>query len=66
LIKQIDLEPKIQNIVVTVDFGKGINFEELSEKTKIIYEPEQFPGAILRIMILLFVVFWFLVLERLF
>jgi len=50
LIKQIDLEPKIQNIVVTVDFGKGINFEELSEKTKIIYEPEQFPGAILRIM----------------
>lgn len=50
LIKHNRLQPKTQNLVITSDFGKSIDFEELSEKIKIIYEPEQFPGAILRLV----------------
>jgi transcription initiation factor TFIID TATA-box-binding protein len=49
LITDVKLEPKTQNIVATADFGQPINLEELSQKIKAIYEPEQFPGAILRI-----------------
>ena len=48
-VKPILLEPKIQNIVVTADFGESVNLEELSKDCKMIYEPEQFPGGILRI-----------------
>ncbi len=29
------------------DFEKDMNLEELAERTKAIYEPEQFPGAIM-------------------
>lgn len=43
------LQPKIRNIIVTADFGKRIDLEELSKNCKMIYEPEQFPGGILRI-----------------
>jgi transcription initiation factor TFIID TATA-box-binding protein len=46
--KPVRLQPKTQNLVVTADFAKGVNLEELSENSKVIYEPEQFPGAILR------------------
>ena len=42
-------QTRIQNIVVTADFGTSIDLEELSKRNKMIYEPEQFPGAILRI-----------------
>jgi transcription initiation factor TFIID TATA-box-binding protein len=49
LIKHIKLLPKTQNLVIVADFGKSIALEELPEKTKAIYEPEQFPGAILRL-----------------
>jgi len=49
LIKEVKLEPKTQNIVATADFEQPINLEELSQKTRAIYEPEQFPGAILRL-----------------
>jgi len=49
LAKPIRLRPIIQNIVVTADFGKNIMLGELSKICKIIYEPEQFPGGILRI-----------------
>jgi len=49
LAKPTLLQPKIQNIVVTVDFGESINLEELAKNCKMIYEPEQFPGGILRI-----------------
>jgi transcription initiation factor TFIID TATA-box-binding protein len=49
IVKQVELSPKIQNLVATADFKQQINLEELSEKTRVIYEPEQFPGAILRI-----------------
>ena len=45
----IQLQPKIRNIVMTADFGETINLEELCESSKMIYEPEQFPGGILRI-----------------
>ena len=48
-VSDVVLEPKTQNIVVSVDFGVPINLEALSEGTRAIYEPEQFPGAILRI-----------------
>jgi len=43
------LEPKVQNIVVMVDFGESINLEELAKNYKIVYETEQFAGGILRI-----------------
>jgi transcription initiation factor TFIID TATA-box-binding protein len=49
LVKQVELSPKIQNLVAMADFEKTINLEEFSEKTRAIYEPEQFPGAILRL-----------------
>lgn len=44
------LQPKICNIVISVDFGKAVDLEDLSFKERIIYEPDQFPGAILRIV----------------
>lgn len=47
--KPIKLTLITQNMVVTADFGRGLNLEKLSENTKAIYEPEQFPGAILRL-----------------
>ncbi len=49
LIKEVALEPKTQNIVATADFEQQVNLEELAQKTRAIYEPEQFPGAILRL-----------------
>jgi transcription initiation factor TFIID TATA-box-binding protein len=49
VIKASKLESKTQNIVVTADFGHEVNLEELSQNTRAIYEPEQFPGAILRL-----------------
>lgn len=49
LIKKVEPSPKIQNLVVMADFEHQIDLEDFSEKTRAIYEPEQFPGAILRI-----------------
>jgi transcription initiation factor TFIID TATA-box-binding protein len=49
LIKDVDLQLITRNIVTSVDLEEPINLEELSEKTRAIYEPEQFPGAILRV-----------------
>lgn len=43
------LKGKIQNIVVTANFGKSIDLENIAKKPRVIYEPEQFSGAILRI-----------------
>jgi transcription initiation factor TFIID TATA-box-binding protein len=48
-IKPITLECKIQNMVVEVNLGKSVNLEELAKNCKVVYEPEQFPGAILKI-----------------
>jgi len=50
LIKQISLHPKTQNMVVTANLGETIDLEELSNNYKMIYQPEQFPGGILRIV----------------
>jgi TATA-box binding protein (TBP) (component of TFIID and TFIIIB) len=47
--KPIELTPKTQNMVITADFEESLNLEKLSEDSKAIYEPEQFPGGILRI-----------------
>ena len=49
LAKTIIINPIIQNLVATADFAKSIDVEKLPGKTKAIYEPEQFPGAILRL-----------------
>jgi transcription initiation factor TFIID TATA-box-binding protein len=48
-VKPVELDFRTRNIVVTADFGKSLNLEKLAENSKAIYEPEQFPGAILRI-----------------
>ena len=47
-VKQTPLCPKIHNIVVKTDLGGGIDLEQLSMKCRMIYEPEQFPGGILK------------------
>lgn len=49
IITDISLQAKTQNIVVSAEFQEKVNFEELTEKSGAIYEPEQFPGAILRL-----------------
>lgn len=49
LARKIGLQTKIRNLVVTADFETSLDLEKLSENLKAIYEPEQFPGAILRI-----------------
>ena len=49
IVKKIGLQPKIHNIVVSADSEKSIDLEALSQNLKIIYEPEQFPGAIMRL-----------------
>ena len=43
------LESRIQNIVVVANFGKSIDLEKIVKMPKVIYEPEQFPGLILRL-----------------
>jgi transcription initiation factor TFIID TATA-box-binding protein len=48
-VKSVKLRPKTQNIVVTVNFDTGVDLEKLAEDSSSIYEPDQFPGAILRI-----------------
>jgi len=49
IVKPVTLKPKIRNIVFLVNFGKEIDLESLTEKHGLIYEPEQFPGAILKL-----------------
>src|SRR3989337_1505902 len=48
-VKPVKLDPQIRNIVAVTDFEKSMNLETLSMESKAIYEPEQFPGAILRL-----------------
>lgn len=49
LIEPIRLQPKTQNIVTMAEMERDLNLEELAKKCGMIYEPEQFPGGILRI-----------------
>jgi len=47
LIAPTKITVKLQNIVVTGELGQPIDVEELATKLpNVIYEPEQFPGAI--------------------
>lgn len=49
IIKPTSLDLKIRNIVATLDLGRPIDLERLTHQLKgIVYEPEQFPGAIYR------------------
>ena len=49
LVKPVKLQPKIQNIVATGQLDESPNLEELAVACHMIYEPEQFPGGILKI-----------------
>jgi transcription initiation factor TFIID TATA-box-binding protein len=47
IVKKTRIAVKLQNIVAMGQIGKAIDIENLSTKLpNIIYEPEQFPGAI--------------------
>ena len=50
-VAELKTEPKIQNIIATADLGFKPDIERLaiSREVKVIYEPEQFPGAIIRL-----------------
>lgn len=51
LTKPAKIVPKVRNIVARVDLGKTIPLESLARSVpKSMYEPEQFPGLIYRIM----------------
>jgi transcription initiation factor TFIID TATA-box-binding protein len=49
LVKPARLIPKTQNLVATAELEINVNLEKLAEMSKVIYEPEQFLGGILRI-----------------
>jgi TATA-box binding protein (TBP) (component of TFIID and TFIIIB) len=49
IIKEVKLEPKVQNLVVVADLRKIICIEKLAENKQSVYEPEQFPALILRV-----------------
>ena len=47
LISRTKITMKLQNIVATADIGQSVDLERISSKLPhVIYEPEQFPGAI--------------------
>lgn len=47
LISKVRINVKLQNIVATADIGHTIDIERLATNVpNVIYEPEQFPGAI--------------------
>ena len=48
-VKPTILNHKIHNIVAVIDFKQSINLEELATKYKMLYEPEQFSGCILKV-----------------
>jgi transcription initiation factor TFIID TATA-box-binding protein len=49
LVKSVQLQPGIKNIVARIELEQNLNLEELARNCKMIYEPEQFPAGILRI-----------------
>ena len=48
LIKPIKISAKVRNVVGFLNLGSSIDLERLAEKEGGIYEPEQFPGLIMR------------------
>jgi transcription initiation factor TFIID TATA-box-binding protein len=49
LIKPVTLKPTIRNIVYSGKYDQEIDLEMLAKEHRMMYEPEQFPGAIMRI-----------------
>jgi transcription initiation factor TFIID TATA-box-binding protein len=49
LINQVALAPITQNIVVSGDLEKAVDFDKLIQKPNVVYEPEQFPASIVHI-----------------
>ena len=50
-VKKVKLIPKIQNIVATLNIGSRIDLNQVvTHIPKITFEPDQFPGAILRMI----------------
>lgn len=52
-VAELKTKPKIKNIVATADLGLKPDLERMaiSRKAKVIYEPEQFPGAIIHLIL---------------
>ena len=47
LVARTKIKVKLQNIVATASLGQSVNLEDVASKLPhVIYEPEQFPGAI--------------------
>ena len=46
----LNTEPRVRNIVATSDLGYKVDLERISSMSQIVavYEPEQFPGAIIK------------------
>jgi len=47
--KPVNLQSKVQNIVVSIDFERHIDLERLAVDKRVVYEPEQFPGAMMKL-----------------
>lgn len=45
-IQDVPIEPRIRNIVATVDFKEPIDFPNIIRRKTVNYEPDQFPGLI--------------------
>jgi transcription initiation factor TFIID TATA-box-binding protein len=49
IVHPVVIESKCHNVVALIELEDRINLEELAEKSRVIYEPDQFPGGILKI-----------------
>jgi transcription initiation factor TFIID TATA-box-binding protein len=49
MVKSTKLKPRTRNLVAIAEIEASVSLEELARTSKMIYEPEQFPGGILRI-----------------
>lgn len=48
LIKKIEIEAEVRNIVAVLQTGNSVDLEEFSMFVNGVYEPEQFPGMMIR------------------
>ena len=48
-VEEVSIIPQIRNVVVTADFGESIDLESISFRHNLVYEPEQFPGGIMKL-----------------
>jgi hypothetical protein len=46
LVEPTRITVKLQNLVATAAIGEAVDFQKLTKLPNVIYEPEQFPGAI--------------------